>query len=119
MSKMKELYLKVVADENLQQKVNKIFEAAGEDADIAGKKLVEFAKEQGYDLTVEEIGEFFQTMSEASDGKLSDAELDAVAGGKGSGGGILNSSMINPQACGGRGDNAAISVISLGAASCS
>lgn len=82
MSTMKELYLKVAADESLQQKVNKIFEAAGEDADIAGKKLVEFAKEQGYDVTVEEIGEFFKTMSEGTDGQLSDEDLDAVAGGK-------------------------------------
>jgi len=82
MRTMKELYLKVAADESLQQKVNKIFEAAGEDADAAGKKLVEFAKEQGYDLTVKEIGEFFKTMSEGTDGQLSDEELDAVAGGK-------------------------------------
>lgn len=119
MSAMKELYLKVAADESLQAKVNKIFEAAGEDADIAGKSLVEFAKEQGYAITVKELGEFFQTMSEAPDAQLSDEELDAVAGGKGGGGGIVNSSMINPQACGGRGGNPAISIFSLGAASCS
>ena len=46
MSTMKELYLKVAADESLQAKVNKILEAAGEDADAAGKSLVEFAKDQ-------------------------------------------------------------------------
>ena len=82
MSTMKELYLKVAAEESLQEKVNKIFEAAGEDGGAAGKKLVEFAKEQGYVVTLKEIGEFFQTMAEASDVQLSDAELDAVAGGK-------------------------------------
>ena len=118
MSKMKELYLKVAADESLQEKVNKILEAAGKNVDAAGKNLVEFAKEQGYDVTVEEIGEFFKTISEASDGKLSDEELDAVAGGKGGGGGIVNSSLINPQACGGREDNPLMSIISLKAVIC-
>lgn len=82
MSAMKELYLKVAADTMLQEKVGKILEAAGEDADAAGTKLVEFAKEQGYDITGKEIGEFFKSLSETSNEPLDDEDLEAVAGGK-------------------------------------
>ncbi|MDD3169016.1 MAG: Nif11-like leader peptide family RiPP precursor, partial [Eubacteriales bacterium] len=66
MSTMKELYLKVAADESLQAKVNKIFETA---------------KEQGFDVTVEEIFEFFNSGEVASGSQMSDEELDSVAGG--------------------------------------
>lgn len=82
MSAMKELYLKVAADAALQEKVNKIFEANAEDGAAAAAKLVEFAKEQGYDVTVEEIKEFFKSLSEKSNEALDDEDLEAVAGGK-------------------------------------
>jgi predicted ribosomally synthesized peptide with nif11-like leader len=79
---MKELYRKVAADSGLQEKFEKILEEAGGNAGAAGKKLVEFAKDQGYEVTPKEISEFFKSMSEAADGPLSDEELDSVAGGK-------------------------------------
>lgn len=87
MSAMKDLYLKVAADAVLQEKVSKIFEVAGEDSNVAGAKLVEFAKEEGYDVTIEEITEFFTSLSEISDKPLNDEDLEAVAGGKAPGGG--------------------------------
>ncbi len=101
MSAMKELYSKVAADAALQEKVNKIFEAVGEDADAAGKNLVAFAKEQGYEVTVAEIDEFFGSMAEKSNEQLSEEELEAVAGGKGGTpeGLIRDSSLINAGAC--------------------
>ncbi len=89
MNAMKDLYLKVAADEVLQEKVSNIFKDAGEDADAAGAKLVEFAKEEGYDVTMEEITEFFTSLSETPDKPLNDEDLEAVAGGKSSGAGPL------------------------------
>lgn len=86
MSTMRDLYLKVAADAVLQEKVNKIFEANAEDGAAAAAKLVEFAKEQGYDVTVEEIREFFKSLSEKSNEALDDEDLEAVAGGKYMGG---------------------------------
>lgn len=91
MSKMNELYAKVAADAGLQEEVSKIMEDAGEDADAAGVKLVEFAKEQGYEITAQEIGEFFKSLSETSDKPLDDEELEAVAGGKVNQGGVIAS----------------------------
>jgi len=41
---------------------------------------VAFAKELGYDVTKEEIDEFFKNLSERAE--LSEDELDMVAGGK-------------------------------------
>ena len=81
MSKMNELYLKVAADAGLQEKANKIFEAT-EDGAATVAKLVEFAKEQGYEVTAEEVKEFFKSLSEKSNGELNDEDLEAVAGGK-------------------------------------
>ncbi len=89
MTKMNELYAKVAADSALQEKFGKIIEEAGDEAAL-GEKLIAFAKELGYEITVEEIREFFVSKSESSGGQLSEEELDAVAGGKspfGGGGG--------------------------------
>ena len=76
---MKELYQKVAADSVLLEK----FQAILKDAEIAGKeateeKLIAFAKEAGYDVTIEEV----QAFSAQSKGELNDDELDVVAGGK-------------------------------------
>ncbi len=98
MSKMKELYLKVAADAGLQEKANKIF-VATEDGEATAAKLVEFAKEQGYEVTVDEVKEFFKSQSEKSGGELEDEDLEAVAGGKvrpGGGGGMITTSFSNP-----------------------
>ncbi len=43
--------------------------------------MVEFAKGLGYDVTVEEIAEFFAAPAEKN-GELAEEDLDAVAGGK-------------------------------------
>lgn len=116
MTKMKELYKKVAADADLQQKVSKILEAAGEDADAAGKNLVAFAKEQGYDVTVDEIKEFFNSLSEISDGPLSEEELDVVAGGKVSIGNVsLGNIFVACKGGGGGGGGGNNSIITLGA----
>ena len=84
MSKIKELYDKVAEDLTLQEKFFKIMggvEVAGEDA--TKQKLIEFAKDAGYDVTLDEMKDFFQEAAESKDRALSEAELDMVAGGKG------------------------------------
>ena len=83
MSKMKELYEKVAGDSTLQTKFYEIManaEQAGEKA--TGEKLASFAKEVGYDITLDELKAFFCELAESNQGGLSDAELDMVAGGK-------------------------------------
>ena len=64
MSKMQELYEKVSKDRMLQDK----FASIMKEADAAGKEMVEeqltaFAKEAGYDVTVEEMQSFFRKRS--------------------------------------------------------
>lgn len=89
MSKMKELYEKVAADSALQAKFAEILknaEAAGEAA--TKEKLTAFAREAGYDISIEEMQEFFGELAESKERDLSDAELDQVAGGKGEGAGM-------------------------------
>lgn len=80
---MKELYEKVAGDSGLQEKfagIMKDAEKAGEEA--VKEKLTAFAKEAGYEVSFEEMQEFFRALSEKKEGELSDAELDSVAGGK-------------------------------------
>ncbi|MDD4565942.1 MAG: hypothetical protein PHE79_10780 [Eubacteriales bacterium] len=50
--------------------------------DATIKKLVDFAKDAKYDVTLEEIKEFFGEITKSKDRALSDSELDMVAGGK-------------------------------------
>lgn len=79
---MKELYKKIMASEELQKKVMAILAEAEEKGEEATKEaLVSFAKEQGCEVTFEEIKEFLESIQE--DGELTDDELDMVAGGKG------------------------------------
>ena len=83
MSKMQELYEKVSKDSMLQDK----FASIMQEANAAGKEMVEeqltaFAKEAGYDVTVEEMQSFFRKLSESNHNELSTEELDLVAGGK-------------------------------------
>lgn len=87
MSQIRELYEKVSKDATLLEKINLILkdaEAAGQDATAA--KLVEFAKNAGYDISIQEMQEFFQSFTAKKEGELSDLELDMVAGGKSQGG---------------------------------
>ena len=82
MSKMNELYEKVAADSTLQAKFAAIMKDAEKAGNATREKLTAFAKEAGYDVTLDEMQEFFKGLAEAKDGELSDAELDQVAGGK-------------------------------------
>jgi predicted ribosomally synthesized peptide with nif11-like leader len=83
MSKMQELYEKVAKDSALQVKFNAIISDAQEAGEAAtGEKLAAFAKEAGFDVTLEDMQTFFKELSEKGEGELSDTELDMVAGGK-------------------------------------
>ncbi|MCQ6274749.1 Nif11 family protein [Bacillus sp. V3B] len=64
MSKLNELYLKVLADSSLQAKfleIVKDVETVGHE--VTGEKLVVFAKEAGYDVTVAEIAAFLKNLA--------------------------------------------------------
>jgi predicted ribosomally synthesized peptide with nif11-like leader len=83
MEKMKALYEKVAGDSGLQAKFAEIMskaEAEGEAATEA--KLAAFAKEAGFEVSVEEVKEYSEKLSEEKIGELTDGELDMVAGGK-------------------------------------
>ena len=83
MNNMEKLYQKVSADASLQQKFSEIMkdsESAGKEAIDA--KLLDFAREAGFEITVEEMNRFFAGKIQGTKDELSDAELDAVAGGK-------------------------------------
>ncbi len=83
MSRMKELYEKVAADSSLQAKFSKIMKDVEQtDEESLNKKIAAFAKDAGYDVTLDEMKDFFKEMWEPKEGPLSDAELDMVAGGK-------------------------------------
>ena len=80
MSKIAEFYAKVIADEALRNKATELI--AGKTVDELGDdelaKLVKFAGEEGYAVTVAEVKEYLA--SGVRD--LSDEAMDAVAGGK-------------------------------------
>ncbi len=84
MSKMKELYEKVAADSMLQTEFLKILKEAEETNDKKSVeiKIINFAKDAGYDITLDEMKTFFEELHEPKQGVLSEAELDMVAGGK-------------------------------------
>lgn len=88
MSQMKELYEKVAKDAALQKKFGEIL-AEGEKAgrEATEGKLLAFAKDAGYSLSIAEMQEFFQGLEKNQKGELSDLELDMVAGGKSERGG--------------------------------
>lgn len=83
MEKTKQLYKKAAADIALQEKFSQIIneaEKAGQEETEA--KLTSFAKEAGYEISLDEMRDFFKKHAEQDNGLLSDAELDMVAGGK-------------------------------------
>jgi predicted ribosomally synthesized peptide with nif11-like leader len=82
MEKMQELFEKVSKDVTLQKKFAAIIEDAEAEEEATKKKLINFAKDLGYNITIEEILNYFKELSEDKEGELSDAELDMVAGGK-------------------------------------
>ncbi len=90
MSQMKEMYEKVANDTMLQEKFNAILkegEEVGQEATTT--KLVAFAKEAGFDISIQEMQGFFAELTTQQDGKLSDLELDMVAGGKSTHGSMM------------------------------
>jgi predicted ribosomally synthesized peptide with nif11-like leader len=83
MGKMKELYEKVAADSSLQSKFAEIMKDAEKaDKEEKEKKLLAFAKEAGYVLSIEEVIDFLEKLKSKETGELTDTELDMVAGGK-------------------------------------
>lgn len=102
MTRMKELYEKVANDSALQAKFYEIIK----NADKAGEKetvekLISFAKDAGYDVTLDEVKDFFSKLAEQAQGGLSETELDMVAGGKSDNGvaGIIVSICTLGTAC--------------------
>ena len=90
MSNMNDLYNKVAGDPILQQKFSRIMadaEQAGQEA--TEEKLLAFAWEAGFEVSIAEIQAFFQGMAAQTEGELSDAELDQVAGVLTPAGGLL------------------------------
>ena len=86
---MKELYDKVARDPILQQKYSNIMADAEQAGQAATEEnLLTFAREVGFEVSIEEMRAFFQGMASQAEGELSDAELDQVAGGKSFVGGI-------------------------------
>jgi hypothetical protein len=83
MSKMQELYEKVSKDAALQNKFSAVMnDAEKTGADATKEKLAALAKDNGYDITIDEMKEYFKELAESKEGVLTDAELDMVAGGK-------------------------------------
>ncbi len=82
MEKMKELYAKVAEDAALQAKFVKILEEGAEAGEATKEKLLAFAKEASHEVTFQEAQEFFKALAKRTEGSVSEAELDLVAGGK-------------------------------------
>lgn len=86
MSQMKLLFEKVSNDTALQEDFLAIMnDAQSAGADATKEKLTAFAKDAGYEVTLEEMAMFFKDLIEKEEGELADIELDMAAGGKGGG----------------------------------
>lgn len=97
MSQMKALYEKVSKDQSLQQKFIDIMRGTEADGkEVVSEKLLAFAKEAGYTVTMEEMNAYFKELTMQEKAELSESELDMVAGGKMTGRGIIN--IINSAA---------------------
>lgn len=91
MDEMKKLYAKVAKSPMLQRKIIWIANEAPEAGYKKTKeRLLDFAADAGFDVTIEEIKTFFQELAEREKAKadekqqieLTETELDMVAGGK-------------------------------------
>jgi predicted ribosomally synthesized peptide with nif11-like leader len=81
MGKFVDFYVKVMETPELKAKVAAII--AGGTGDAAIEKLIALAKENGFEFTKQEVVDYFKTNFSGDGGELSDADLEAVAGGKG------------------------------------
>ena len=90
MEKMKELYGKVAKSKELQKKLIWIANEA-EEAGVnkTNQRLINFAADAGYEISIEEMKDFFLDLAEQQIQELNDAELDMVAGGKASAEGLV------------------------------
>lgn len=83
MSNMKDLYTKVAGDPVLQEQFNTILQAKEKAGQAATEeRLLAFARDAGFEVSIAEMQDFFQSMAAQAEGELSDVELDQVAGGK-------------------------------------
>lgn len=83
MEKMRELYGKVAKNNELQKKLTRIANEAKEvGTEKTNQRLIKFAECVGYDLSIQEMQDFFTEFAEEKSAELSDSELDMVAGGK-------------------------------------
>lgn len=82
MEEMRELYEKVAKSPMLQKKLTWI---AGEAAAAGRKKtrerLIDFMKEAGFDISIEDMRAFFSDRAEKRQTELTETELETVAGG--------------------------------------
>jgi hypothetical protein len=82
MSKTKELFEKVAKDSVLQAKFGKVIENAKREGEaVTSDKLIDFARDAGYEITFEEMKEYFKEMADQNDELLSESEIDMVSGG--------------------------------------
>ena len=97
MNAMKELYEKVKRDDVMQKKFAEIIEKADQPGkEKTEERLAAFAKDAGYDISVEDMVSFFTEMNKKSgETELSETELDLVAGGKMKGSGYFTAAVIS------------------------
>jgi predicted ribosomally synthesized peptide with nif11-like leader len=82
MSKMQELFEKVSKDSTLQGKFLEIVKGTENAGEAATKeKLITFAKEAGFDITLEEMQRFFKDLNKNKKREMLEGELEMVAGG--------------------------------------
>jgi hypothetical protein len=80
--KLNELFEKVAEDRDLQAKYVEIIQNSPKSGEAAThKKLIDFAKDVGYDITIDEMKEYLKEMAKSKEGELPDSELDKAAGG--------------------------------------
>lgn len=81
MSKFVDFYVKMMETPEAQKKFAEI--ASNSADEKALEKVIGLAKEYDFDFTKEEVKEYFKTNYSNDSAELTDADLEAVAGGKG------------------------------------
>lgn len=78
MQKVKEFYEALAKDKEMQERAQAMDGEKPENEEEALAAVVEFAKEEGYDFTAEELGEYMESRKVE---QLTDEELEQVAAG--------------------------------------